>query len=67
MRVVMKRVLEPGHLVLATGDAVMASGPGGVVTVRVRQFHIGVEIVAEDSGRGATFRIRLARRQAGAI
>jgi signal transduction histidine kinase len=45
------RLLEQG-LVPILENAVTASGPGGVVKVRVRQLNIGVEVVVEDSGPG---------------
>jgi signal transduction histidine kinase len=45
------RLLEQG-LVPILENAVAASGPGGVVTVRVRQLNIGVEIAIQDSGPG---------------
>jgi two-component system NtrC family sensor kinase len=45
------RLLEQG-LVPILENAVTASGPGGVVTVRVRQLNVGVEIAIQDSGPG---------------
>jgi signal transduction histidine kinase len=45
------RLLTQGLLPVVE-NAVQVSGPGGVVTVRVRQLNVGVEISIQDSGPG---------------
>jgi two-component system NtrC family sensor kinase len=45
------RLLTQGLLPVVE-NAVQVSGPGGVVTVRIRQLNVGVEISIQDSGPG---------------